>query len=253
MAKVISISNHKGGVGKTTTSLNLGAALNRMGYKVLLIDMDAQANLTISLGISEEMEDTIYSALRGRGGLKPIKILDGLDLVPSELDLSGAEVEMASEAGKEFVLSELLEPFKEQYDYIILDTPPSLGILTLNAFTASDSVIMVLQAQYFALHGLGKLNQVIGLVQKRLNKGLKVGGVVITQYDSRESLNRAISEQIQELFAEWKDSKVYDTKIRKNVALAEAPTQGLDIFRYAPKSYGAEDYTALAQEVAAEK
>ena len=249
-ARVISFTNHKGGVGKTTTTLNLGAALANMGSKVLLLDMDAQANLTLSLGVTEPAH-TIYKAIRGAEPLEPVTIFKGLDLVPSELDLSGAEVETIGELGWEQRLRLLLEPLQEKYNYILIDTPPSLGVLTTLSFVASEEVVIVLQAQYLALQGLGKLTKVLGLVQERLNKSLQLSGVLITQYDRRKSLNRAISEQIEAAFKDWKGCRVFDTKIRDNVALAEAPTMGLDIFRYNPKSYGAEDYLALAKELKA--
>lgn len=247
MGKVICISNHKGGVGKTTTTINLGAALSRKGYKVLAVDMDAQANLTTSLGV-RDAASTIYGALRGRNSLEPIMVSNGFDIIASELDLSGAEIELASEAGREFILKELIEPMRNQYDYILIDTPPSLGLLTLNSFTAADEVIITLQAEYLALQGLGKLNQVLAMVRSRLNKSLKLSGVVVTQYDARKTLNRLISEQVEEAFRDWDGCKVYTTKIRDNVALAEAPTQGIDIFRYDEKSRGAKDYASLADE-----
>lgn len=244
MSKVITISNHKGGVGKTTSTINIGAGLNKLGKKVLLIDLDPQANLSQSLGLREESRN-IYSAIRGDHALEPITILKGLDIIPSTLDLSGAEVELAGEAGREFVLRELIEPLRASYHYIIIDSPPSLGLLTINAFTASDLVFIPLQAQYLALQGLTKLIEVIDKIKKRLNKTLKVGGVIITQYDSRKVLNRDV---VATIHTHFKD-EVFNTKIRDNVALAEAPTQGLDIFRYNPKSYGAEDYLALCKEI----
>jgi len=251
MSKVISISNHKGGVGKTTSAINIGAGLNKLGKKVLLIDLDPQANLSQSLGlIGDDLSNeigyyNIYGALRGDYPLKPIQINKGLDIILSTLDLSGAEVEISGEAGREYILKELIEPIKSSYDYILIDSPPSLGLLTINAFTASDEVFIPLQAQYLALQGLSKLIEVVEKINKRLNKELKVGGVFITQYDARKVLNRDVVETIQ---AHFKD-KVFKTKIRDNIALAEAPAQGLDIFRYQPKSYGAEDYIALCKEI----
>lgn len=244
MSKVITLSNHKGGVGKTTSTINIGAGLNKLGKKVLLIDLDPQANLSQSLGQRDHSRN-IYSAIRGDYPLQPITILNGLDLIPSTLDLSGAEVELAGEAGREFVLRELLDPLRASYDYIIIDSPPSLGLLTINAFTASDLIFIPLQSQYLALQGLTKLLEVIEKIKKRLNKNLKVGGVIITQYDNRKVLNRDV---VATIHTHFKDD-VFQTKIRDNVALAEAPTQGLDIFRYNPKSYGAEDYLALCKEI----
>ena len=244
MSKVISISNHKGGVGKTTSAINIGAGLNILKKKVLLIDLDPQANLSQSLGLINEPIN-IYGALRGEYKLQPIEILKGLDVIPSTLDLSGAEVELSSEPGREYILKELIEPLRASYDFIIIDSPPSLGLLTINSFTASDEILIPLQAQYLALQGLAKLVEVVDKIKGRLNKGLKVGGVFITQYDSRKVLNRDVVETIQ---AHFKD-QVFKTKVRDNIALAEAPSQGLDIFRYNSKSNGAEDYLALSKEV----
>jgi len=248
MSKVISISNHKGGVGKTTSAINIGAGLNKLGKKVLLIDLDPQANLSQSLGLVNE-ESNIYGALRGDYKLQPVEVLQGLDVIPSTLDLSGAEVEMSGEAGREYILRELIDPVRGSYDYILIDSPPSLGLLTINSFTASDEVFIPLQAQFLALQGLTKLLEVIDKIQKRLNKELKVGGVFITQYDSRKVLNRDVVATIETHFKE----KVFKTKVRDNIALAEAPAQGLDIFRYNPKSYGALDYLALSKEILKKK
>ena len=244
MSRVISISNHKGGVGKTTSAINIGAGLNLLKKKVLLIDLDPQANLTQSLGLINQ-ERNIYGALKGEYKLQPIEILKGLDIIPSTLDLSGAEIELSSEPGREYILKELIEPLRASYDFIIIDSPPSLGLLTINSFTASDEILIPLQAQFLALQGLAKLVEVVDKIKGRLNKGLKVGGVFITQYDSRKVLNRDVVETIQ---AHFKD-EVFKTKVRDNIALAEAPAQGLDIFRYNSKSYGAEDYLALSKEV----
>ena len=245
MSKVISISNHKGGVGKTTSAINIGAGLNKLKKKVLLIDLDPQANLSQSLGVVEP-DKTIYGALRGEYKLQPIEIVKGLELVPSTLDLSGAEVEMSGEAGREYILKELIDPIRASFDYIIIDSPPSLGLLTINSFTASDEILIPLQAQYLALQGLTKLLEVVDKIKRRLNKGLKIGGVFITQYDNRKVLNRDVAQTIK---AHFKD-EVFKTKIRDNIALAEAPAQGVDIFRYNPKSYGAEDYLSLSKEIA---
>ena len=244
MSKVISISNHKGGVGKTTSTLNIGAGLNSLGKKVLLIDLDPQANLSQSLGIKEPKVN-IYGALRGEYKLQPVNILPGLDIIPSTLDLSGAEVELVGEAGREYILREIIEPLRGSYEFILIDNPPSLGLLTINAFTASDLVFIPLQAQYLALQGLTKLIEVVEKIQRRLNKGLVVGGVFITQYDSRKVLNRDVATAIDSHFKDV----VFQTRIRDNVSLAEAPAQGLDIFRYNPRSYGAEDYLSLSKEI----
>ena len=244
MSKVISISNHKGGVGKTTSAINIGAGLNKLGKKVLLIDLDPQANLSQSLGLIDQ-DKNIYGAIRGEYKLQPLEVLKGLDIIPSTLDLSGAEVELSGEAGREYILRELIAPLKKQYDFIIIDSPPSLGLLTINSFTASDEILIPLQAQYLALQGLTKLLEVVDKIKKRLNKQLKVGGVFITQYDSRKVLNRDVVTSIKQRFK----AEVFSSKIRDNVALAEAPTQGVDIFRYQPKSKGAEDYLALCKEL----
>ena len=244
MSKVISISNHKGGVGKTTSTINIGAGLNKLGKTVLLIDLDPQANLSQSLGLIDQ-ERNIYGAIRGEYKLEPIEVLKGLHIIPSTLDLSGAEIELSGEAGREYILRELIEPLRRSYDYILIDSPPSLGLLTINAFTASDEVFIPLQAQYLALQGLSKLMEVVEKIKKRLNKGITVGGVFITQYDNRKVLNRDVVSTIQAHFK----NEVFKTKIRDNVALAEAPAQGLDIFRYQAKSYGAEDYLALCKEI----
>jgi len=248
MSKVIAISNHKGGVGKTTSTINIGAGLNTLGKRILLLDLDPQANLSQSLGITSP-ERTIYGALRGLHGLEPISILPGLDVIPSTLDLSGAEIELSGEAGREFILKDLLEPVRGKYDYILIDSPPSLGLLTINAFTASDLVFIPLQAQYLALQGLAKLVEVIEKIKRRLNPGLGIGGVFITQYDSRKVLNRDVVEAIKSYFPK----ELFSTYIRDNIALAEAPAQGMDIFRYSPKSNGAEDYLSLSREIAETK
>jgi chromosome partitioning protein len=244
MAHVIAVSNHKGGVGKTTSVVNLGAALASSGERVLLIDLDPQANLSQSLQTESE-EANIYRSLSEGSALRPIQILEGYDIIPSTLDLSGAEVELSSEAGREYILRELLEPLQKAYDYILIDCPPSLGLLTVNAFTAADGILIPLQAQYLALQGLTKLQEVVAKIQKRLNKDLLLLGVFLTQYDSRKVLHRDIAAYLGPKL----EGKLLRSIIRDNVALAEAPTQGLDIFRYQPKSYGAEDYQRLGAEL----
>ena len=246
MATVISISNHKGGVGKTTSTINIGAGLNRLGYRVLLIDLDPQANLTQSLGVESPDVPSIYDSLRGEFSLIPIVIGEGLELIQSTLDLSGAEVELSGEAGREFILKELLDEVDKDYDFILIDSAPSLGLLTINGLTASDYVIVPLQAQYLALQGLAKLMEVIEKIKKRLNKSLAIGGVFLTQYDKRKVLHRDVLETVEE---HLKD-KLLKSIIRDNIALAEAPAEGLDIFRYNEKSYGAEDYMKLSKELA---
>lgn len=244
MSKVISLSNHKGGVGKTTSTINIGAGFSKLGKRVLLIDLDPQANLSQSLGITSP-ELTIYGALRGEYKIQPIEIASGIDVVASTLDLSGAEVEMSGEAGREYILRELIEPLRGAYDYILIDSPPSLGLLTINALTASDEIFIPLQAQYLALQGLAKLLEVIDKIKRRLNKELRLGGVFITQYDKRKVLNRDVVATIEAHFPE----ELFKTRVRDNIALAEAPAQGVDIFSYQPKSYGAEDYLNLCKEI----
>ncbi|OWY21710.1 ParA family protein [Sphingobacteriales bacterium UPWRP_1] len=247
MAKVISFSNHKGGVGKTTSTVSVGVALaKKLGKKVLLLDLDPQANLSQSLRVPPT-EYTTYGALIGRYGLVPVNIEGSLFVVPSTLDLSGAEVELSSETGREFILRELIDPISSNYDFILIDTPPSLGLLTINAFAASDSVFIPLQAEYLALQGLAKLTEIIARIQKRLNKKLQLGGVFITQYDHRKLLNREVAETIEAHLG----SKVLKTRIRDNVALAEAPSVHRDIFDYNPASNGAKDYFNLAKEILA--
>jgi chromosome partitioning protein len=244
MATVISLLNHKGGVGKTTSTINIGAGLVEMGKKVLLIDLDPQANLTLSLGISRQ-KITIYESLRGEGDLEPYTVKPGLDVITSSLDLSGAEMELINEAGREYILRELLNPLSDVYDYILIDCPPSLGLLTLNALTSSRYVIIPLQTEFLALQGLAKIKQVIDKVKFRLNKKLDIIGVMATMYDNRRVLNRDVVETIHKFFGE----KVFKTYIRDNVALAEAPAQRKDIFGYAPKSSGADDYLNICKEL----
>lgn len=244
MSLIISLLNHKGGVGKTTSAINIGAALVQLGKKVLLVDLDPQANLTISLGIPRQ-KVTIYENIRGEGEVSPYTVKDNMDVVTSNLDLSGAEMELINEAGREFILRELFEPLRHDYDYIIIDCPPSLGLLTLNALTASDYVIIPMQTEFLALQGIVKIKQVTDKVRFRLNKKLDIGGVIATMFDHRKVLNRDIVGTIEKFFGD----KVFKTKIRNNVALAEAPSVGKDIFDYAGGSNGAEDYLDLAKEI----
>lgn len=244
MGKIISLLNHKGGVGKTTSAINIGAGLVELDQKVLLIDLDPQANLTLSLGIPRQ-KYTIYESIRGEAELTPYTVKEGMDVITSSLDLSGAEMELINEAGREYILRELFEPVLEEYDYIIIDCPPSLGLLTLNALTTSDYVYIPLQTEFLALQGLTKIKQVIDKVRFRLNKKLEIGGVIATMYDARKVLNRDVVNTIQKYFGE----KVFNTKIRDTVALAEAPAQRKDIFSYNRSSNGAKDYLGLCQEI----
>lgn len=240
---VISLCNHKGGVGKTTSTINIGAALTLLKHKVLLIDLDAQSNLTQSLGAVSTLN--IYGALRGDYKLQPVEIYKGLDIVPSTVDLSGGEIKLINKADREYLLKKLIEPLKKNYDYILIDCPPSLSLLTVNSFAASDFVLIPLQAHFLALQGLARITDIIDKIKVEVNKKLRLGGVFVTQYDSRKNLNRDILETIQGHFKKL----VLHTTIRENIALAEAPIQKLDIFRYNKKSKGAEDYLQLAKEI----
>lgn len=243
MNKVLAIAQHKGGVGKTTSTINIGAALALKGYSVLLVDLDAQANLTESLAIPTGSAG-IVEAFTSEAPLKPVRA-GRMDIIPSSLELAGVEVQLLNSVGREYRLKDILQPLRKKYDYILIDCPPSLGLLTVNALTAADEVFIPLQAQYLAVKGLKSLLDIIALIRKQLNKKLKIGGVIITQYDSRKVLNRDTGDSIAELFK----GEVLKTKIRDNVALAEAPTAGRDIFSYAPNSYGASDYADLTSEI----
>ncbi|XP_022778658.1 uncharacterized protein LOC111320240 [Stylophora pistillata] len=238
MVKVISVSNHKGGVGKTTSTINIGAGFSAKGKRVLLIDLDPQANLTQSLA-TKENSPTIYENLRGDEPIQPIKYKENLYLVPASLDLSASEMELSSEPGREKILADILDAIKESFDYIFIDCPPSLGLLTINSLTASDAVIVPLQSEYLAMRGLTKLTTVIEKVARRLNKKLHIGAVFLTQFDSRKVLNRNVADSVQE---HYKD-KLLKTKISSNIALAEAPANGQDIFLYNKNSKGAQDYS----------
>jgi chromosome partitioning protein len=246
MGTIISLLNHKGGVGKTTSTINLGAALVELGHKVLLLDLDSQANLTVALGVSQN-RNSIYEALRGEADLEPVEVKPNLFVIPSKLDLSGAELELINEAGREYILKELLAGISDAYDYILIDCPPSLALLTLNALTSSQYVIIPLQCEFLALQGLAKIKQVIDKVRVRLNRDLEIAGVVATMYDARRVLNRDIVETIHKYFGD----RVFNTYIRENVALAEAPSRRQDIYAYNRSSNGAKDYLSLAKELLA--
>ncbi len=244
MKRIIAVSNHKGGVGKTTSVVNIGAGLARSGKRVLLIDLDPQANLTISFGI-QEAEKTIYGSLKGEYELFPMNVGENLDIVASTLDLSGAETELSSEAGREYILQELIEPITGNYDYIIIDCPPSLGLLTINAFTAVEEVFIPLQPHYLAIKGLAKIIEVINKIKRRLNKSLEITAVFVTLYDKRKILHRDVLQTIKTYFGD----RVFYTKIRENIALAEAPSAGNDIFSYDASCNGADDYRRLVKEI----
>lgn len=243
----ISFTNQKGGVGKTTTTINTGAGLSKLGYRVLLIDMDPQANLSYSIKInSGRLEKNVYHVMKGECDIRDaIMKRDGFDLMPASIELSGAEMELVNEPARENILRDSIEEIENDYDFILFDCPPNLGLLTLNAFTASDELIIVLQSEYLALHGLSKLMDLISIVQKRLNPDLKVEGIVCTLYDSRKNLNREVLGHIRDHFG----AKVFNTVIRDNIALAEAPSHHKTIFEYDGSSYGAEDYMKLAKEI----
>ncbi len=249
----IALMNQKGGVGKTTTAVNLGAALARRGMRVLLVDLDPQANLTVHLDVRPDgVERSIYDVLAGRCTLaravRPTGTL-GLDLVPSSLDLSGAELELASTVGRERVFRDAVDALEasggEPWDFLLVDCPPSLGLLALNALTAVREVIVPLQTEFFALQGMAKLREVVVLVEKRLNPGLAVLGILPSLVDSRTALSREVLSEIRSFFG----AAVFGTAIRRNVRLAEASSHGKTVFEYAPGSHGAADYAALAEEV----
>ncbi|MEL6812955.1 MAG: ParA family protein [Bacteroidota bacterium] len=246
---VISIANFKGGVGKTTTAINLAAGLKNQGKKVLLIDIDPQANLSQSLGITEDMERSIYTELRNEGFGQPAKLSNalvnavGLDLIPSSLDLANADLELASVFRREFVLSKLLKPLKG-YDYVFIDCPPAMSLLTINALAASDFVFIPLQAEYLPLKGARSFLKHFQLALE-LNDHLRLLGFVFTKYDNRKKMNKKIR---QELVDEFTNEKVFNTNIRTNIALANAQEEGIDIFKYDEKSNGASDYAALVEE-----
>ncbi len=246
MATVISLLNHKGGVGKTTSAINIGAGLAELGQRVLLIDLDPQANLSLALGIPRQPV-TIYESLMGESDLAPYAAKERLHVVTSSLDLSSAEMELVNEAGREYILRELFAGVEEDYDFIIIDCPPSLGLLTLNALTSSQQVIIPLQTEFLAMQGLAKIKQVIQKVKLRLNKDLHISGVLATMYDKRKVLNRDVVETIKKYFGPL----LFETYIRDNVALAEAPASRTDIFEYARKSNGAKDYLKVCKEIIA--
>jgi chromosome partitioning protein len=243
MGKVIAIANHKGGVGKTTSVAAIGAILSEMGKRVLLIDLDAQANLTSSL-LREEQESTIYRALRGDEALPVVKAKENLYLVPSSLELAGIELELSGRMSREFIIKELIEPVLPEYDYILLDCPPSLGLITINALTASQYLYIPLTAEALPSKGLTMLLDIMGMVQKRLNKDIALGGIIITRWE-KSNLSLMVEEMLRATYGEI----VFTTKIRKNVSVAEAPLHSKDILAYAPQSNGAKDYRTLVAEI----
>ncbi|WP_274654933.1 ParA family protein [Paenibacillus humicola] len=249
MSKIIAITNQKGGVGKTTTSVNLGACLASLGRKVLLVDIDPQGNTTSGIGINKaDVEQCIYDVLiddvHPRDATVPTKI-EGLHLIPATIQLAGAEIELVPTISRERRLKKSLELVKHQYDYILIDCPPSLGILTINSLTASDSVIIPIQCEYYALEGLSQLLNTVRLVQKHLNTSLQIEGVLLTMFDARTNLGIQVIEEVKKYFQQ----KVYQTIIPRNVRLSEAPSHGQSIITYDPRSKGAEVYLELAKEV----
>ncbi len=247
MGKVISVANQKGGVGKTTTTVNLGTLLAKKGKKVLLIDADPQGNATSGLGVEKEVEFSTYDILVNDTEMEEAiqdTIIKNLKVCPSNMNLAGAEVELVSMMSREQRLKEKLDEIKEKFDYILIDCPPSLGLITLNSFTASDSVLIPVQCEYFALEGLGQLLNTINLVKKHLNKNIYVEGALLTMYDMRTNLSNQVVKEVKKYFS----NKVYKTVIPRNVRLSEAPSYGMPITEYDPRSKGAKSYTKFAKE-----
>lgn len=247
MTRIIAVANHKGGVGKTTTVASVGAILASKGKRTLLIDLDAQANLT-SCFLQQEPEQTIYNAMKGEAGLPIINVRENLDLVASSLDMAGIELDIASRLSREFILKKLLKPVAANYDYVLLDNPPSLGLVTVNSFVAATELFIPLTAEALPTKGLQRLLDILQMVQDGLNDTIRLSGVIITRWES-SNISKGIEQQLRDLFG----SSIFKTKIRKNVSIVEAQLYAKDIVTYAPKSNGAKDYESLTEEILAQE
>lgn len=249
MGRTIAIVNQKGGVGKTTTAINLSACLAEKGKKVLAVDMDPQGNMTSGLGVDKDsVENTIYNLIIGEAKMEEVLIkdvLENLDIIPTNIDLSGAEIELLDVEEKEYIVRNEIDKIKDNYDFIIIDCPPSLSMLTINAMTTADSVLVPIQCEYYALEGLSQLIHTVELVRDRLNPKLTIEGVVFTMYDARTNLSLQVVENVKDNL----EQTIYKTIIPRNIRLAEAPSYGIPINKYDPKSAGAESYLRLADEV----